>query len=104
VIQFVDALCTDDAGHFVKDLGGGTGIHKIAADGTARVFNKDPTGISGWRSSVRWLDLRLSTIARKRHRREIDGNCRGAATDIACNDPVVETAKAIRPYVNTGHR
>ena len=46
--KFVDAACSDAAGNFYfSDLGGGTGIYKVALNGAVSVFNAKATGISG---------------------------------------------------------
>jgi enterochelin esterase family protein len=88
--MFVDAPCSDAEGNFYfSDLGGNTGLYKVTPDGTVSVFNKDATGISG----MKWgPDGRLYAC----HNREkriiaIDsaGNVEVLATDIGCNDLVV---------------
>lgn len=46
--KFVDAACSDAAGNFYfSDLAGGTGIYKVALDGTVSVFNARAAGITG---------------------------------------------------------
>jgi len=89
-LKFVDAACTDAEGNFYfSDLGGGTGIHKIAVDGTRSVFNAKATGISGMKFGP---DGRLYACHNK-EKRIIAINAAGEvevlATDIGCNDLVV---------------
>lgn len=96
--KFVDAPCTDAAGNFYySDLGGGTGIHKIAPDGTASVFNASATGISGMMFGP---DGRLYACHNK-EKRIIAINAAGEVevlmTGIGCNDLVVD--KRGRVYV-----
>ncbi|HVE16210.1 MAG TPA: SMP-30/gluconolactonase/LRE family protein, partial [Chthoniobacterales bacterium] len=46
--KFVDAACSDAAGNFYfSDLNGGTGISKVAVDGTISVYNAQATSVSG---------------------------------------------------------
>src|SRR6185295_15439384 len=88
--KFVDAPCSDAAGNFYySDLGGGTGLHKIAADGTASVFNEKATGISGMKFGP---DGRLYACHNKEKRIiaiDASGAVEVLATDIGCNDLVV---------------
>jgi enterochelin esterase family protein len=90
-MKAADAACTDADGNFYfSDLGGGTGLHKVAVDGTASVYNKDATGISGMKFGP---DGRLYAC-QNRERRIVAINPAGAlevlATDIGCNDLVVD--------------
>ena len=90
-LKSVDAPCSDADGNlFISDLGGGTGIHKIAADGTVSVFNKDLTGISGMKFGP---DGRLYAC-HNREKRVIavnqDGTVEVLASDIGCNDLVID--------------
>ncbi len=91
-LKFVDAACSDAAGNFYfSDLGGGTGIHKIAVDGTRSVFNAQATGISGMKFGP---DGRLYACHNKEKRViAIDpaGAAEVLATDVGCNDLVVTT-------------
>jgi enterochelin esterase family protein len=96
--KFVDAPCTDGEGNFYySDLGAGTGLHKIAVDGTASVFNAKATGISGMKFGP---DGRLYACHNK-EKRIIAINAAGEIevlmTDIGCNDLVVD--KNGRVYV-----
>jgi enterochelin esterase family protein len=89
---FVDAPCADAAGNlYVSDLGGGTGIHQIAPDGSVSVFNKDLTGISGMKFGP---DGRLYAC-HHREKRVIavdqDGKVEVLMSDIGCNDLVVDS-------------
>jgi gluconolactonase len=89
-LKFVDAACSDAEGNFYfSDLGGGTGIHKIAVDGTRSVFNAKATGISGMKFGP---DGRLYACHNK-EKRIIAINAAGdvevLATDIGCNDLIV---------------
>ncbi|HXX94435.1 MAG TPA: alpha/beta hydrolase-fold protein, partial [Planctomycetota bacterium] len=90
--KFVDAACSDAVGNFYySDLGGGTGIHKIAPDGTQSVWNAQATGISGMKFGP---DGRLYACHIKEKRIiAIDpaGQVEVLATDIGCNDLVVTT-------------
>jgi gluconolactonase len=88
--KFVDAACSDAAGNFYySDLGGGTGLHKIAADGSASVFHAEATGISGMKFGP---DGRLYACHNKEKRViaiDSSGTVEVLATDIGCNDLVV---------------
>ncbi len=89
-LKFVDAPCTDAEGSFYfSDLGGGTGVHKIAADGTRSVFNAKAVGLSGMKFGP---DGRLYAC-HNREKRVIAINAAGDVevllTDIGCNDLVV---------------
>lgn len=91
-LKFVDAACSDAAGNFYfSDLGGGSGLHKIAIDGTQSVWNAQATGISGMKFGP---DGRLYACHNK-EKRVIAIDPAGAvevlATDIGCNDLVVTT-------------
>jgi enterochelin esterase family protein len=89
-LKFVDAPCSDAEGNFYfSDLGGGTGVHKIAPDGTRSIPFPKATGISGMKFGP---DGRLYAC----HNREkriiaIDpkGEVEVLMTDIGCNDLVV---------------
>lgn len=90
--KFVDAPCADAEGNlYVSDLGGGTGLHKIAPDGTVTVWNKDLTGISGMKFGP---DGRLYAC-HNREKRVIavdkDGKVEVLKTDIGCNDLAVDS-------------
>jgi enterochelin esterase family protein len=91
-LKFVDAACSDAAGNFYfSDLGGGTGIHKIAADGTKSVFNAQATGISGMKFGP---DGRLYACHNKEKRIiaiSPSGEVEVLMTDVGCNDLVVTT-------------
>jgi gluconolactonase len=89
-LKFVDAACSDAAGNFYfSDLGGGTGVQKIATDGTRSVFHDKATGISGMKFGP---DGRLYAC-HNREKRIIAIDPAGAVevlmTDIGCNDLVV---------------
>ena len=90
--KFVDAPCADADGNlYVSDLGGGTGIHKIAPDGSVSVFNKDLTGISGMKFGP---DGRLYACHNKEKRVIAvakDGTVEVLMTDIGCNDLTVDS-------------
>jgi enterochelin esterase family protein len=91
-MKFVDAPCADSDGNlYVSDLGGGTGLHRIAVDGSVSVFNRELTGISGLKSGP---DGRLYAC-HNREKRVIaiakDGTVEVLATDIGCNDLVVDS-------------
>jgi enterochelin esterase family protein len=91
-LKFVDAACSDADGNFYfSDLGGGTGIHRIAADGTKSIFNAQATGISGMKFGP---DGRLYACHNK-EKRIIAIDPAGAVevlmTDVGCNDLVVTT-------------
>ena len=91
-LKFVDAACSDAEGNFYfSDLGGGTGVHKIAIDGTRSVYNDKATGISGMKFGP---DGRLYACHNKEKRIiAIDpkGEVEVLATDVGCNDLVVTT-------------
>ena len=91
-LKFVDAACSDAEGNFYfSDLGGGTGLHKIAADGTKSVFNAMATGISGMKFGP---DGRLYACHNKEKRIiaiDAAGNVEILMTDVGCNDLVVTT-------------
>jgi len=91
-LKFVDAACSDAEGNFYfSDLGGGTGLHKIAADGTRSVFNATATGISGMKFGP---DGRLYACHNKEKRIiaiDAAGNVEVLMTDVGCNDLVVTT-------------
>jgi enterochelin esterase family protein len=91
-LKFVDAACSDAAGNFYfSDLGGGTGIHKIAADGSKSVFNAQATGISGMKFGP---DGRLYACHNKEKRIiaiDPSGAVEVLMTDVGCNDLVVTT-------------
>jgi enterochelin esterase family protein len=102
--KFVDAACSDAAGNFYySDLGGGTGIHKIAPDGAQSVFNPKATGISGMKFGP---DGRLYACHNK-ERRIIaiapSGEVEVLMTDIGCNDLVV-TSKGHVYVTETGKK
>jgi len=91
-LKFVDAPCSDAAGNFYfSDLGGGSGVHKIAVDGTRSIFNEKATGISGMKFGP---DGRLYACHNK-EKRVIAIDPSGAVevlmTDIGCNDLTVTT-------------
>ncbi len=90
--KFVDAPCADADGNlYVSDLGAGTGIHKIAPDGSVSVFNKDLTGISGLKFGP---DGRLYACHNKEKRViavDKDGKVEVLMTDIGCNDLAVDS-------------
>lgn len=90
--KFVDAPCADAEGNlYVSDLGAGTGIHKIAPDGSVSVFNKDLTGISGLKFGP---DGRLYACHNKEKRVIAvakDGTVEVLMTDIGCNDLAVDS-------------
>lgn len=91
-LKFVDAACSDAEGNFYfSDLGGGTGIHKIAADGARSVYNAAATGISGMKFGP---DGRLYACHNK-EKRIIAIDAAGAVEvlmiDVGCNDLVVTT-------------
>jgi gluconolactonase len=90
--KFVDAPCPDTAGNlYVSDLGGGTGIHRIAPDGSVSVWNKDLAGISGMKFGP---DGRLYAC-HNREKRVIavdkDGRVEVLMSDIGCNDLAVDS-------------
>jgi enterochelin esterase family protein len=89
-LKFVDAPCADAAGNFhFSDLGGGTGIHQIALDGSRRVLHAKATGISGMKFGP---DGRIYACHNKEKRViAIDpkGEVEVLMTDIGCNDLVV---------------
>lgn len=90
--KFVDAPCTDADGNFYfSDLGGGTGVYKVAVDGTVSVFNKDLTGISGMKFGP---DGRLYACHNKEKRViavDAAGKIDVLATDIGCNDLTIDS-------------
>ncbi|MBA3698370.1 MAG: SMP-30/gluconolactonase/LRE family protein [Planctomycetes bacterium] len=90
--KFVDAPCADAEGNLhVSDLGGGTGIHKIAPDGSVSVWNKDLTGISGMKFGA---DGRLYACHNKEKRVIAvakDGTVEVLMSDIGCNDLAVDS-------------
>ena len=102
--KFVDAPCSDAAGNFYySDLGGGTGLHKIASDGSATVFNAQATGISGMKFGP---DGRLYACHNKEKRViaiDPSGAVEVLATDIGCNDLVV-TSKGHVYVTETGKK
>ncbi len=88
--KFVDAPCSDAEGNFYySDLGAGTGLHKIAPDGTRSVFHAKAVGISGMKFGP---DGRLYAC-HNREKRVIAIDAKGDVevllTDIGCNDLVV---------------
>jgi enterochelin esterase family protein len=91
-LKFVDAACSDAEGNFYfSDLGGGTGVHKIAVDGTKSVYNDKATGISGMKFGP---DGRLYACHNKEKRIiaiDAKGEVEVLATDVGCNDLVVTT-------------
>jgi enterochelin esterase family protein len=91
-LKFVDAACSDAEGNFYfSDLGGGTGLHKIAVDGTKSVYNATATGISGMKFGP---DGRLYACHNKEKRIiaiDAAGNVEVLMTDVGCNDLVVTT-------------
>jgi enterochelin esterase family protein len=91
-LKFVDAACSDAEGNFYfSDLGGGTGIHKIAVDGARSIFNAQATGISGMKFGP---DGRLYACHVKEKRIiaiDPSGAVEVLATDVGCNDLVVTT-------------
>ena len=102
--KFVDAPCSDAAGNFYySDLGGGTGVHRIAADGTASVFDAKATGISGMKFGP---DGRLYACHNKEKRViaiSSSGEVEVLMTDIGCNDLVV-TSKGHVYVTETGKK
>jgi enterochelin esterase family protein len=96
--KFVDAPAPDADGNlYYSDLGAGTGLHKIAADGTRSVFNPKAVGISGMKFGP---DGRLyACVNREKKVVAIDakGEVEVLMTDIGCNDLVV--SKQGRVYV-----
>jgi enterochelin esterase family protein len=102
--KFVDAACSDAAGNFYySDLGGGTGIHKIAVDGAESVFNPKATGISGMKFGP---DGRLYACHNKEKRIIAiapSGEVEVLMTDIGCNDLVV-TSKGHVYVTETGKK
>ena len=102
--KFVDAPCSDAAGNFYySDLGGGTGVHKIAVDGTASVFNAKAAGISGMKFGP---DGRLYACHNKEKRIiaiSPSGEVEVLMTDIGCNDLVV-TSKGHVYVTETGKK
>jgi len=102
--KFVDAPCSDAAGNFYySDLGGGTGLHKIAVDGTAAVFNAKATGISGMKFGP---DGRLYACHNKEKRViaiDAAGEVEVLLTEIGCNDLVV-TSKGHVYVTETGKK
>ncbi len=90
--KFVDAPCADADGNlYVSDLGGGTGVHKIAPDGSVSVFNKDLTGISGLKFGP---DGRLYACHNKEKRViavDKEGKIEVLMSDIGCNDLAVDS-------------
>ena len=87
----VDAACTDAEGNlYFSDLGGGSGLWRIAPDGTASPFKADVTGISGMKFGP---DGRLYAC-HNREKRVIAIDKAGVvevlATDVGCNDLVVD--------------
>jgi enterochelin esterase family protein len=91
-LKFVDAACSDAAGNFYySDLGGGSGLRKIAVDGEKSVWNAQATGISGMKFGP---DGRLYACHVKEKRViaiDPSGAVEVLATDIGCNDLVVTT-------------
>ena len=54
----------DAAGNFYfSDLGGDTGLHKIATDGTSSVFNAQATGINNFGEVVGYSELTAGATA-----------------------------------------
>jgi enterochelin esterase family protein len=96
--RFVDAPCADADGNFYySELGAGTGLHRIAPDGTRSVFNAKAVGISGMKFGP---DGRLyACVNREKKVVAIDakGEVEVLLTDIGCNDLVV--SKEGRVYV-----
>ncbi len=96
--KFVDAPCSDAEGNFYySDLGAGTGLHKIAPDGTRSVFNAKAVGISG----MKWgPDGRLYACVNKEKKVvaiDAKGEVEVLLTEVGCNDLVV--SKQGRVYV-----
>jgi enterochelin esterase family protein len=91
-LKFVDAACSDAAGNFYfSDLGGGSGLIRIATDGTRSVWNAQATGISGMKFGP---DGRLYACHVKEKRViaiDPSGNVEVLMTDVGCNDLVVTT-------------
>jgi gluconolactonase len=96
--KFVDAPCPDAEGNlFYSDLGAGTGLHKIAPDGTRSVWNAKAVGISGMKFGP---DGRLYACVNKEKKVvaiDAKGDVEVLLTDIGCNDLVV--SKEGRVYV-----
>ena len=96
--KFVDAPCADAEGNFYySDLGAGTGLHKIAPDGTKSVFNAKAVGISGMKFGP---DGRLYACVNKEKKVvAIDpkGDVEVLLENIGCNDLAV--SKEGRVYV-----
>lgn len=88
--KFVDALCNDaDGNAYYSELGAGTGLFKIAPDGSVTPFKPELTGISGMKFGA---DGRIYAC-HNREKRVIavapDGKVEVLATDIGCNDLAV---------------
>jgi enterochelin esterase family protein len=89
--KFLDAACSDAAGNFYfSDLDGGTGIYKVAIDGTVKVFNAKAAGITGMKFGP---DGRL--YACQNHEKRViaidsSGAVEVLASDIDCNDLAVD--------------
>ena len=96
--KFVDAPASDAEGNlYYSDLGAGTGLHKIAPDGTRSVFNAKAVGISGMKFGP---DGRLYACVNKEKKVvaiDAKGEVEVLLTDIGCNDLVV--SKSGRVYV-----
>ncbi|HEX7896490.1 MAG TPA: SMP-30/gluconolactonase/LRE family protein [Planctomycetota bacterium] len=88
--KFVDAPCADAEGNFYySDLGAGTGLHKIAPDGTKSVFNAKAVGISGMKFGP---DGRLYACVNKEKKVvaiDAKGDVEVLLESIGCNDLVV---------------
>jgi len=87
--KFVDAACTDADGNFYFSDMNGEGLFKIAVDGTISLFNANAKGVSGMKFGP---DGRLYACVNKSKQivaYDKDGKEEILATDVQCNDLVV---------------
>ncbi|HYG75535.1 MAG TPA: SMP-30/gluconolactonase/LRE family protein [Planctomycetota bacterium] len=101
--KFVDAACSDAEGNFYFSDMNGDGLFKVALDGTISLFNGEAKGVSGMKFGPDGRLYACVNRAKQIVAYDKDGKAEILASDVGCNDLVVNSKGHIY-FTETGKK